>query len=231
MPVFKNDIQINGHKLWFGISYGEVVSQQKWSETEVYGGGNDRGISVSSRIHDNLEFWIKEKDGHEKHVQLKNWDGLGVRPGQKAWVVWGAGQGMEDGDYLSVGNVEAKTEVSLTKANWVDWWKRKVGPPATFDVVFKHLFNLVVAAAAVGFVARMLEPSLAKESMFNVVGGSVVLALCVFGWWLPFTTANSSRNNAAQKQYDAAREDIDQAITDMVAAEAAAYQASQQKTG
>lgn len=224
MPVFKKDITIQGQPIWLGVSFGEVVGQQKWSETEVSGDA----YSISSKTQENLEFWIKEPGGNESHIRLAN-TGVGVRPGQLVWMAWGGRSGEENGDYLLGGNLSDNTEIDFkgNKAGWGQWWLKL---SASLRAESKRLFLMHYAAWFAGlYLANeaFLQPS--GRNGVEIWGPVVLVAFAALaGAWIShaFHWQPVYFGKAA-----AAKENIQQIVKDMVAAEADAYQARQQKVG
>lgn len=121
MSAQQCDISIAEGKFWVDAYLGEVVGQQKWSETYVSGNAH----SVGSTTHENLEFWIREKDGTEKHFRLNN-TGLGVRPGQKVWIAACGDEKTGKGKYLFTGNL---TTNSVHDLESFEWWKSACPQP------------------------------------------------------------------------------------------------------
>lgn len=121
------DIHVNNRTMWLNVSCGEVVGQQKWSETSVYSHGGSvsadgRHVSaptISSVVTEKHEFWIRESGGKEVGINLSN-GSFQVRQGHKIWVAWGGRKGQEAGSYLLAHNFSSGATSDL-KSNWREW--------------------------------------------------------------------------------------------------------------
>jgi len=119
------DFQNKGKALKFWSITGEVLSQNKFSETHVSssGGGGYVGKSgghvsaptVRSSTSINQEFWIKTDDGKEKSVQLYDQD-IPIREGQKITLISGGLKGKDPGYKLVLVNHNSKEHWLITKA-------------------------------------------------------------------------------------------------------------------
>jgi len=128
MPEFK-ELQINDGKILLNIARGEVVGQQKWSETEVHTsggggyvqqGGYVRPPQVSSTSHEKHEFWIREEGGKETAINFTDAN-FPVREGQKVWVAWGNNSRSKgSGSYLFGHNYASGDSHDLLR-NWGTW--------------------------------------------------------------------------------------------------------------
>jgi hypothetical protein len=94
----------------FRSTTGEILSQNKFSETHVSSsggggyvgkhGGHVGAPNVQSESITNHEFWIKTEDGNEKSIQLSGHD-IPLREGQKITLI-SAGVSGKDSRYFSV---------------------------------------------------------------------------------------------------------------------------------
>lgn len=159
MPEFK-ELQINNGKILLNIARGEVVGQQKWSETEVHSsggggyvqqGGYVRPPQVSSTSHEKHEFWIREEDGKEIAINFTDAN-FPVREGQKVWVAWGNNNRSKgNSSYLFGYNYASGNSCDLL-GNW-DAWMRGSGlfkPPFLYRLLTTWL-SLVIGII-IGFV-------------------------------------------------------------------------------
>jgi len=86
------DLIIDGQTFEFTVVTGDILSQNKFSETHVSGGGgggthgHSSNISISSQAITKQEFWIKTDDGKEKSIQLSGFD-IPLREGQRISIV------------------------------------------------------------------------------------------------------------------------------------------------
>lgn len=214
MPVCKHDISIEDEKVWLCVSYGEVVGQQKWTETHVSGSGNQYGTSVSSTVHEKLEFWIREKDGHEERIQLTNVN-FGVRPGQKVWVAWGGGTKRKTGSWLRVSNLTANTTTNLK--NWRVWWNTEVYTRPFFPVYLRHFIAWVIILLAVVFAIQGPDRFERNFSNYLVyVGGAGALIPALISGLIAVGLRIKGQLASIEKQ-------LQQAIDNLVSEEATAY--------
>lgn len=136
-------VYIDGKPLWLRVSVGEVVSQQKWSETSVYSRGNADSLALSSVVREKHEFWVKEADGKEVGVNFTD-GGFQVRDGQKVWVAWGGGQGQEHGSYLFAKNMTSG-DVAEFISDWKEWlYKSGVMSKPLLYRIFSIWFPIVI---------------------------------------------------------------------------------------
>ena len=96
---------------------GKVVSEKKWSETEVSGsGGGGSGysgqgggsshtapVSITSKTTRHDQFMLQGLDGKEKSFSFENLD-LACREGNTLSVLWGIKEGKNNGPYWFVYN-------------------------------------------------------------------------------------------------------------------------------
>ncbi|MCM2680716.1 hypothetical protein [Echinimonas agarilytica] len=104
---------------------GEILSQNKYSETHVHssGGGGyvgkDGGHVSPPNVHSNTitnhEFWIKKSDGSEKSIQLSGHD-IPLRPGQRITIISAGMKGKDSGYYSVLVNHHANEHWFLNKA-------------------------------------------------------------------------------------------------------------------
>lgn len=221
MPVCKHDISINGRKLWLCVSYGEAVGQKKWAETHVSGGGNQYRTNVNSTVHENLEYWIREKDGHEQHIHLRN-VGFSVRSGQKVWAAWGAGHGVEEGDFLRFGSIESKADFTMPERNLVRWWQHKImGRSSAKKLILKHFLAIVLLGGLLISMTGVYRHDF--HTYFGQFMASAFFSTIMIAWWLCLITGGIAWNVAASGELQAAMKSINQTIDDLVSEEAAAY--------
>ncbi|MHB0972986.1 MAG: hypothetical protein ACYC0P_01915 [Thiobacillus sp.] len=129
MPEYK-ELQINNGKIWLNIARGEVIGQQKWSETEVHasGGGGYVGQhggfvappKISSTTSEKHEFWIREDGGKETAIELSDAN-FPVREGQRVWIAWGGStRSKAKSRYLFAYNYASGDSRNLLQ-NWWSW--------------------------------------------------------------------------------------------------------------
>ena len=108
---------------------GEIVKQETRSETHISGSGGGGNVStgtniagkrsvsgsvspvkISSTVVTVQEFWIKQDDGTEKKVTLRNWDKCEAREGHRIAVMYMGEEG-ESERVVYVCNLTTNTEV------------------------------------------------------------------------------------------------------------------------
>lgn len=159
MPEFK-ELQINDGKIFLNIARGEVVGQQKWSETEVHtsgGGGYVQQGSyvrlphVSSTNHEKHEFWIREEDGKEIAINFTDAN-FPAREGQKIWVAWGNNSRSKGNSSYLFGYNYASGDSRNLLGNWGAW---VYGAGLLKTPFFYRLFTTwlsLVIGVVIGFV-------------------------------------------------------------------------------
>jgi len=149
------DVKLNGGTMWLRVSCGEVVSQQKWSETRVSSHGGSLSAdgrhvsapSISSVVTEKHEFWIREADGKEVAIEFSD-GSFQAREGHKIWVAWGGKKGRESGSYLFANNF-VTGKITEVKDEWMTWLY-KVGlikKPLLYSILTKWvsiLFGIIV---------------------------------------------------------------------------------------
>lgn len=106
-------ITIGNKGINFYTVRGEVMDEKKWTTTHVSGGGGGGYVhqgsgyvsssSVTSRIQEHDQFFLRTDDGKEVPVTLDN-AGLALRKGHSVSLLWGIKKGKERGPYLAVHN-------------------------------------------------------------------------------------------------------------------------------
>ncbi|HMS34182.1 MAG TPA: SHOCT domain-containing protein [Ignavibacteria bacterium] len=97
---------INGKTYNFYSITGTVVGSTKNSRTHVYGGGGGQHgsnyVSSYNTVHDYI--FIKDPNGKEHEIHMKNWD-IGTRDGHEVLFIWTIQNGQNTGPYLCVKNL------------------------------------------------------------------------------------------------------------------------------
>lgn len=134
------DLTINKNTFSFDSITGEVLSQNKFSETHVSGGGgggshgHTRSVSISSQAITKHEFWIKTDDGREEAIQLSGAD-VAIREGQRISLITIWNPSKDTGYYAMLVNHTAQTkdflldyaklgyknQYKVAKAGWGTW--------------------------------------------------------------------------------------------------------------
>ena len=134
------DLTINKNTFSFDSITGEVLSQNKFSETHVSGGGgggshgHTRSVSISSQAITKHEFWIKTDDGREEAIQLSGAD-VAIREGQRISLITIWNPSKDTGHYAMIVNHTAQTkdflldyaklgyknQYKVAKAGWGTW--------------------------------------------------------------------------------------------------------------
>ncbi|MDQ6988810.1 MAG: hypothetical protein Q9M19_02930, partial [Mariprofundaceae bacterium] len=94
-----NILQVEGEVLEFKVTTGELIGQDRHSETTVSGGATINGHSsgVSSYTTTTQDFWLRLDNGKELNIRLSNED-LVMRTGQRISVVYVRNK-TSNGDY------------------------------------------------------------------------------------------------------------------------------------
>lgn len=177
MPEFK-ELQINDGKIFLNIARGEVVGQQKWSETEVHSsggggyvqqGGYVRPPQVSSTSHEKHEFWIREEDGKEIAINFTDAN-FPVREGQKVWVAWGNNNRSNgNSSYLFGYNYASGNSCDLL-GNWGAWMRGSgLFKPSFLYRLLTTWLSLVIGVV-IGFVwLPLFFSSTIMTSLHNLI--------------------------------------------------------------
>lgn len=128
--VFMRNFVLGKKVVEFSAVTGEVLSSDKFSETQVYSrgggplpGGGSSGVSVHSNVTTKQEFWLRTDDGEEKAIQLSGAD-IPIRLGQRLTVINAHLAGSELRLYAALINHTAKTQSILqTGRSFIDFFK------------------------------------------------------------------------------------------------------------
>ncbi len=125
----QGQLELGSGVLLLSVKCGEVVGQQKWSETEIHssGGGGHIGPqggsisapTISSTSKTKQELWIREDDGRESSIELVDSE-FNAREGQKVWIATGANQKSRSSKYLFAYNNASDLYVDFIP-NWISW--------------------------------------------------------------------------------------------------------------
>lgn len=125
----RKEVAMPAGQMWLDVVEGEVVSQQKWSETQVRGSGGGgyinqgsgqiEGTRISSSSSEQLEFWVKSDDGKETAYRLSDVD-MALRPGQRVRIASGAKAGDKQSTVLLAKNF-ASGETHGLVPDWLHW--------------------------------------------------------------------------------------------------------------
>ncbi len=114
MESFKH----NNKEIAFWSKTGEVISQNKYSETHVSSSGavGNVGPTVHSTTVTKHEFWIRKEDGSEESIQLSGHD-VPLREGQKITLIISGLKGGNYSYYTILVNHSANKHWFLENAN------------------------------------------------------------------------------------------------------------------
>jgi len=126
----QTELKLGNKVLLLSVIKGEVIGQQKWSETEVHssGGGGHIGPqgghvsapTITSTSKTKQEFWIREDDGRETSIELTD-SAFTAREGQKVWITWGANKkNISTSKYLFAYNSASDKHYDFIP-NWISW--------------------------------------------------------------------------------------------------------------
>jgi len=186
------DLIIDGQVFEFTVVTGEILSQNKFSETHVSGGGgggahgHSSNISISSRAITKHEFWIKTDDGKEKAIQLEGHD-IPLREGQRISVISLWEKKMQrgytamlinhtSGDVIKLLDIQ---RLSQLKAGFKDkfiWWVSLLSAGAGFIIAKSSHFRnddagavaLIAGVASfflVGIIGLIMHPKILKRKL------------------------------------------------------------------
>jgi len=126
----RKEVAMPAGQMWLDVVEGEVVSQQKWSETHVRGSGGGGYINqgsgqiastqIVSSTSEQLEFWVKADDGKETAFRLSDVD-MAVRPGQRVRIASGAKAGGKKKSTLLLAQNFASGETHALISDWQRW--------------------------------------------------------------------------------------------------------------
>jgi len=172
------NLKIGNQEFEFFSYTGEVLSQDKFSETHVSGGGgggahgHSRDVHVSSRVVTKHEFWLKTDDGKEVSVQLTGHD-IPLREGQRVTVVYMQNVQFDTGYAALLINHTSDEYWKLIRVTDMAWLRVPI-PAAAFW--FKGLAVFMVPAFVFGF-------NHPEHGMEAILSGEL-WALIAGGWWL-----------------------------------------------
>lgn len=123
------DLKLGKNVLSINVKCGEVIGQQKWSETEVHssGGGGHVGPqggsistpTITSTSKTKQEFWIREDDGRESSIELTD-SAFTAMEGQRIWLAVGGNKNSKSTSYLFAYNSASDTHFDFIR-NWIKW--------------------------------------------------------------------------------------------------------------
>jgi len=145
----KQNIQLDIRQIKLYSVTGELLDGQKWTTTQVYGGGgnayNNAPVQSSTTTHDQV--FIRGDDGQETAAELHDMH-LAVRPGHRVSLIWGIHPPRSKGPYLALYNHATGD---------LHWSKRSINELA--GPMFVNLLIIFCVFAAVG-------------GLFSLLGGS-----------------------------------------------------------
>ena len=165
MPRY-TEVEAPTGRAWVKVVSGQVINQQtqRWSETKVHssggggtvvnGSGYIKAPTVHSTVteHDQHEFWLRDDEGLEHHVSLRN-QSFRVSPGQRIKVAWGGSvkdKGKGRGRYFFAKNYNSREFFDLNKDEWVSWLS-KVGL-LRYPILYRLLFYWIPLIYLLGFL-------------------------------------------------------------------------------
>lgn len=120
------NFRYKNRELEFWSVTGEVIGQNKYSETHISSsggggyinqhGGHISAPTISSSVVTNQEFWIRRANGVEKSVQLSGRD-IPLRQGQVITLISAGLKGKDSGYYSILVNHNAKRHWFINKAD------------------------------------------------------------------------------------------------------------------
>ncbi len=124
------ELDIGRGKLSLWVKCGEIIGQQKWSETKVSSsggggyvgpqGGHVSSPTITSETKTKQEIWIREEDGLESSLELSN-KAFPVNNGQRVWIALGAkSTNVDTARYLIAYN-QASDRYFDFLDNWTGW--------------------------------------------------------------------------------------------------------------
>jgi hypothetical protein len=106
-------ITIGSRRLEIHRFSGQVTSAEKWSTTEVSGGGGSGVISngsgyvsnnpVKSKTTNHAQLLVLAPDGEERSLKLENVE-LAIRPGHWVSLIYAIRSGKQNGPYVAIFN-------------------------------------------------------------------------------------------------------------------------------
>ncbi|MCV2420277.1 hypothetical protein [Paucibacter sp. DJ2R-2] len=126
----RKEVAMPAGQMWLDVVEGEVVSQQKWSETHVRGSGGGGYINqgsgqiastqIISSTSEQLEFWVKSDDGKETAFRLSDVD-MAVRAGQRVRIASGTKAGGKKKSAPLLAQNFASGETHALISDWQRW--------------------------------------------------------------------------------------------------------------
>ena len=198
----KNIAMPNG-EMWIEVIEGEVLSQQKWSETLVRGSGGGGYISqgsgaisdvnISSSSTEQLEFWVKGDDGRETAFRLADSE-LALRAGQRVRIARGGRLGTKRSTTLLSRN-HASGETHALVQDWLRWALAEglLRRPLWYRLLSTWLPLLAALLAALVLVFSHKHPGVlnAFEALLEPAHGQFSASE-----WLPLLLSQASAGGA-----------------------------------
>ncbi|MDT8999564.1 hypothetical protein RQP53_09835 [Paucibacter sp. APW11] len=194
-------INMPAGQMWMELIEGEVVSQQKWSETQIratggggyinQGSGLISDVQLSTSSSEQLEFWVRSDDGKETAFRLAD-TGLALRAGQRVRIARGGKLGSKPGTPLLTQNF-ASGETHALVPDWLNWamaqgllrrplWYRLLSNWLTLAIAVIAALLIVYAhkhPSNSGALAVLLEPAHGPISLLE--GAQLVLSQAASG--------------------------------------------------
>lgn len=156
---------------------GEVLSQDKFSETHISGGGgggthgHSTNVRISSRVITKHDFWLKTDDGKEEPIQLVGHE-VPLREGQRVTVVYVKSATKENGIPAMIINHSAKDFWTLINLASLKSLKLKipVGGYIITWIIVSAFFGLVFKGGAGAGIGAFIGLILAAFSVNIFLG-------------------------------------------------------------
>lgn len=154
---------------------GQVIDVQKSSETRVHGeggGGYVVSVKVDSTVTQDLQIFLRDEQGNERHIQVTNWD-FPVRVGNRveAVLVWNCPIILRNKDL----NSETRSHKDLK-----DLCKAFYFPARAYGVLsLLSFFLLIVPLSLFQVMNKTIEKFL---ELFTIYGGLLAIIFYMLAW-------------------------------------------------
>ncbi len=179
------ELSVGRAKLSLFVQCGEIIGQQKWSETEVSstGGGGHIGPQggsfsapkITSTTKTKQEIWIREEDGLESSVELTD-KAFPVHPGQRVWLAYGANSNnLNSSKYLFAYNQASDRYFDFLN-DWLPWLYSSgfIKKPLIYRLLtfWLSLFSSIIAVWIImPLFSTLRESNTIPGGIFKVIDG------------------------------------------------------------
>ncbi len=129
----QTDLEVGNGVLRLYVKCGEVIGQQKWSETEISSsggggyigpqGGNITAPTISSSSKTKQEIWIREDDGLEFPLELTD-SSFSAMQGQRVWLAFCGNSNNTNSSRCLLAYNQSSDHYCSLLSDWTSWLYR-----------------------------------------------------------------------------------------------------------